>query len=730
MKKCKILLLLLIIGFSTKAQDKNTSSYMQAGKAFKAGDYNKSLSIAKTVSKNDPLFENAQLLIGYCYLELDSLKQAENIFMDVLKTNNVSSQAFNGLGLIHYKKISDEKMIVKFLKNIFSSSEESQAEEMFFRALKYNERYPEARFNLARLYLRMKDEVKHISADNILAALVREYPEKAEFKLLQGKIKYKLGKFKEAQEILKSNIEKNPDNLESQFELALAEFRLGQYDKFSKHYLSALKSLTDTQILLKIFQDTYDILSNKEVEVIQNMGVDGSYYYNFWHKRDPNLVTDINERLVIHYQRLKYARDMYGADTFTGYDDRGMIYVRYGEPDQKYIGISININVKDNESWVYKIMDKTLAYDFVQKGATFSLISDLSEVLKSGIGTNVLSKLQRVYEERSHLDGPYMRIVNELSNIEVSRQHDSRIENITPYLTRHRIAKEKAQRGVPKSTFKYKLDGKDLPFSFNYAWFYEKDRIRLELYYGLNRSDITANLKTLDGPIPELNQYIKLVNDNYETILHNESKIDLNVNRFRNNMYITQINTWVNYNFVNLNIELECNETNQRRLINLPINIDEYSIDEMNVSSIQFSNLVRRNEATDDTTNVKKGLIVKPYPFTNISKSELIYLYFEIYNLILDNLGMGEYEINLKIYRDNDSMDLSDLLNAINPFSSEEKESVQTSFSKNTNKSFVPEYFALDLSALNVGRYRLVVGITDIQSNLTINRRVLFDLIE
>jgi hypothetical protein len=120
--------------------------------------------------------------------------------------------------------------------------------------------------------------------------------------------------------------------------------------------------------------------------------------------------------------------------------------------------------------------------------------------------------------------------------------------------------------------------------------------------------------------------------------------------------------------------------------------------------------------------------MIQPYPFTTISKSSLINLYFEIYNLTRDESGMGEYGINLKIYRDDDSMDFSDLLKAINPFASSKNESIETSFYKNSNNPIVPEYFALDLSALNTGRYRLVIGTTDKQSDFTINRRVLFDL--
>ena len=85
MKYLNTILTLFLICSSLFGQDGKSSLYMQAGKAFKNGDYNKSLSIAKSISKNDPFYENAQLLIGYSYLEMDSLELAENIFMEVLQ---------------------------------------------------------------------------------------------------------------------------------------------------------------------------------------------------------------------------------------------------------------------------------------------------------------------------------------------------------------------------------------------------------------------------------------------------------------------------------------------------------------------------------------------------------------------------------------------------------------------------------------------------------------------
>lgn len=55
----------------------------------------------------------------------------------------------------------------------------------------------------------------------------------------------------------------------------------------------------------------------------------------FWKHHDPTPGTAINERLLEHWERIAYARDNFNRSKQDPYgtDDRGAVYVRYGEPD-------------------------------------------------------------------------------------------------------------------------------------------------------------------------------------------------------------------------------------------------------------------------------------------------------------------------------------------------------------------------------------------------------------
>jgi GWxTD domain-containing protein len=67
----------------------------------------------------------------------------------------------------------------------------------------------------------------------------------------------------------------------------------------------------------------------------------------FWIERDPTPTTRKNERLLEHWERIAFARKNFteAQNTVYGTDDRGLIYVKFGEPDKKkaaVLGNSLN----------------------------------------------------------------------------------------------------------------------------------------------------------------------------------------------------------------------------------------------------------------------------------------------------------------------------------------------------------------------------------------------------
>jgi GWxTD domain-containing protein len=64
-----------------------------------------------------------------------------------------------------------------------------------------------------------------------------------------------------------------------------------------------------------------------------------SVFRNFWEDRDLTPSDSYNERLMEHWQRVHFALNNFNTTSRALYDDRGGIYIRYGEPNKKRSGI-------------------------------------------------------------------------------------------------------------------------------------------------------------------------------------------------------------------------------------------------------------------------------------------------------------------------------------------------------------------------------------------------------
>ena len=119
-----------------------------------------------------------------------------------------------------------------------------------------------------------------------------------------------------------------------QYMLELAEVYLERknYEKAEtlfETYLAGLNTRERTP-----YEDISLFVSEKETEALQQAKDRQVLLQQFWKRRDPTPITDVNERRVEHFRRVAYAREHFGTAVFP-WDRRGEIYVRYGTPSHK-----------------------------------------------------------------------------------------------------------------------------------------------------------------------------------------------------------------------------------------------------------------------------------------------------------------------------------------------------------------------------------------------------------
>jgi GWxTD domain-containing protein len=96
---------------------------------------------------------------------------------------------------------------------------------------------------------------------------------------------------------------------------------------------------------------------------------------DYWKKMDPSAETEYNELMAEYYTRVDYAQNNFSSLTGTkGIDtDRGMIYIKFGKPDQ--VERASNEKGKIVETWIYTKPQRKFVFVDKQGVGVFSLES-------------------------------------------------------------------------------------------------------------------------------------------------------------------------------------------------------------------------------------------------------------------------------------------------------------------------------------------------------------------
>lgn len=156
----------------------------------------------------------------------------------------------------------------------------------------------------------------------------------------------------------------------------------------------------------------------------------GERLLSWWRRKDPNPSSRLNERAVEHLYRVARAQQAYAdARSIRGWDERGDIYIRYGNPSRKrtinfddarflldVIRPPMPITRADfprNEVWVYSHLGADGQFVFVEENGSYEVsspINMLPEVLRGpfssaqrsqNLAYSSISALRYIYDQLS-----------------------------------------------------------------------------------------------------------------------------------------------------------------------------------------------------------------------------------------------------------------------------------------------------------------------------------------
>jgi GWxTD domain-containing protein len=486
-------------------------------------------------------------------------------------------------------------------------------------------------------------------------------------------------------------------------ELALVE----KTEEATQNLYQGLEGLGNHMYADTVFKEVWDLLSAEESRAYPSAKDKGAFLLQFWQSIDPTPATLANERYVEHQQRLAYARQWYSSPQPRGYDDRGMIYVRYGKPydyvvfrSGKFVtkvdrGKKASFLIKPNEGWLY-LMPERVMFDFIETGAHYRIVTDWREAIKlAGVRIDYLPVPRGMYEPSGDAKGYSDNLL---------------VQNRLPH-------------------YKTTLERKEYPLKavLGFARFWERDRYRLELYYGMPCGEIVCDTSESGMLFSHLDlEYT--VRDSLYRIQSNRREtrtVRRSIGENPANLHISQVNESFNPGVYYYSIQIKNPSSNKAIEKMYKLSFPPDPGQHLYISDIEKALQVEPLDGAMKSSLFRKGnLLVTPYPSSAVFPKRPSTFYFEVYNLLIGPNGRTEYEVSYELRSKK-----SGLISKLNPFG-RETTALSTGFRQTGERRDEQVYFSLDFSRVEPGDYTLEITVMDQVSGETRKAEMALKLVE
>ncbi|MDZ7267753.1 MAG: GWxTD domain-containing protein [candidate division KSB1 bacterium] len=464
-----------------------------------------------------------------------------------------------------------------------------------------------------------------------------------------------------------------------------------------------------------IFEDMKYILSDAEYDTYLKLQTPEEYrafFQKMWVKRDPLPASQVNLRLAEHYRRLRYAEKNYAFDGFRTwfnspdrsrylkytrvyflnheFNDKGLVYIRQGPPDDTALSVSQRVN--PNESWRYfKTPERgELIFHFV--------------IADNAVGNNwrltpVLTDPDML-AERLHWGPVYMRLLNARESERLTYENEMAEQSV-----------KAVQTGLDSDRHTWSRKIEPLAMAFQTVVFKgTAGRDELALYYAIPANQITRDHPAEAGPIL-LEKGAVLHDRNWHELKRVDKQIALppdSPRQFPRGLFIDAHHFSAPPDSYHVAFHVRLDQVTPSRVggFTFELALPDYNSDRLVLSDLLLAFAVA--PASSDGPFVRNGLALLPNPFKQFSLSQPVQLYFEIYNLALNEEGRAQFLLQYTVQAlKGKSGGFAGL------FGGGDRTKISLTFERETNSRDTFEQTGLDLSAAKPGEYELTVKVTD-----------------
>ena len=304
--------------------------------------------------------------------------------------------AWYGMGLAEYGVGDSQISFVTGLKTMLGKDALTRSAIAFAKSAEVDPAFARGLVDLANTALRQRVNIKlGVALDALRRAGKTSARNDPEVLLARGRVEREVGDGDSALAAFEGYLQYGPDRSLGLLEVARTHFLLGRFDGNAPYYEGAASD--DSVTVAGYRADLATIASPGDLVEFDRQRGSGrvAYLKRFWTSRDRTELRAEGERLREHYRRLFYARknfmltannrhydivERYRSGS-RDFDDRGVIYIRHGEPTSRASYAAPGLD--PNESWRYSRADGDLIFHFIAREDVqdYKLVESLFDVL-------------------------------------------------------------------------------------------------------------------------------------------------------------------------------------------------------------------------------------------------------------------------------------------------------------------------------------------------------------
>jgi len=670
-----------------------------------------------------------KVTLGEVFVDRTMFIDAKTMFGRALKLDPDDQAALAGLARWHAREAAEHKYKVSYdieqylnlAENVFMLDAQyftlEEALQSGAIAVLYPKLWDKNLVEYARKYigsgLRVKDfeivndqlneltwdefVAKDDSASKAFNARILELnPDDRDATYRQGLLYFDNDSLKKFTEMFENLVNTYPDDKDGHLFLGLAYFRSKEYEKAYGQFEIA-KTLMPEEELAVFSNVGYLKVGGLKEDKIKNSESDTSW---FWYKRDPLYLTSYNEREMEHYCRVAEANLRFSVPRFDieGWrTEQGKFLIKYGPPKKQKILVDLSPGgsrvFTDRATIIQKAILGVinLKYNFwYYPDFTFAFETQYAD-----------------YYNRYRLSS-----YNRLDFVKVARD----VEKIYPEF------------------YKYEPKGEFIDFAFDVAGFRGEDgKTRVELYYGIPTNKLHFHRE--DSAWVGTYRYgVFLHDENWARVLTDIQIKDVQLkatekDTLPDNIAVNRLTNMVQPGTYNLAIEMQDQLSDNEGTFRDILNVEQYGYEHLQMSDILPT--LDISLRFPDAPIARENLSIIPNPHRAFLLEQSIYIYYEIYNLLLDDFpGNSDYTVEYKLrLLEEDRPWIVDFVRKL-VVNEKQDQGVTSKFTTRGAKRNESQFIRIDHSIKKPGPYELQVKITDNLSGKSVEKSVTLQLLK